>query len=178
MFSNNLVKKMSKLSLIAMVLGTVAVQSMQGLSAEASEVESPKAEFNEKYSYGSSNIDSDMLTPFSGPSQGGTGGGGYSQVFHQYGSSRSATQAKTYIAGYFVGLGLSWIPGVNSFAAYLVGPVITHALTNRSVVYYKVSTYITKTSNRGRQVRATIITYSDSARTKVLRTNTELKYEY
>lgn len=118
------------------------------------------------------------FSTFSVPNKGDTGGGGYSQVFHQYGNSKNANATVKELQTIFVGWGLSFIPGLNYFASYLVSTAITSNLKSRSIVYYKTSTYVTKTATRGRQVRTTIQVYSDSARKNLLSTSTRLAYEF
>ncbi|GAA0356980.1 hypothetical protein GCM10008932_07400 [Alkalibacterium iburiense] len=117
------------------------------------------------------------IIPFSPPSQGGDGGG-YSNEWHYYGDSRNANSTANWLYGQLIGWGLSFIPNLKYFSSSLVTTVLAHALSNRSVVYYKVSTYITNTSDRGRQIRSTILVYSDMARTNLIGQNTRLAFEY
>lgn len=164
-------KVTAKVLLSTILLSALASQSIAGIAAEASTAENIDEKVELEYTYDGA------IQPYSVPSQGGTGGGAYSQEFHQYGSSSSANGAKRHIYGFLVGAGLSWVPGLNTYAAYFAGGVITHALSNRRVVYYKISTYITKTT-RGRQVRTTVTTYSDRYYSNVIRRSTKLAYEY
>lgn len=161
----------TKILLSTILLSAIASQSIVGVTAEASAVENIEEQVELEYNYDGA------IQPYSVPSQGGTGGGAYSQEFHQYGSSSSANSARGHIYGFFVGAGLSWVPGLNSYAAYFAGGVITYALSTRPVVYYKISTYITKTTS-GRQVRTTVTTYSDRYYSNVIRRSTKLAYEY
>lgn len=117
------------------------------------------------------------IVPFSPPSQGGDGGG-YSNEWHYYGDSRNANSTADTLYGIFIGYGLSFIPGLNSVVSLLATPVLASALSHRSVVYYKVSTYVTNTSDRGRQIRSTILVYSDITRTNLIGQNTRLAFEY
>lgn len=127
-------------------------------------------------------VNSDLLHTdiniFSLPSQGGTGGGAYSQVFHQYGDSRNANATVRELQTVLVGWGLSFIPSLGYFTSYLVSSAITSQLKSRPVVYYKNSTYVTKTATRGRQVRTTLQVYSDSARKNLISTSSNVAYEF
>lgn len=174
--SENFKKRTKSLLLTALVLGPLAAQSFQGLSAEASEAESLNIEVDEPYVYSGINLESDIIQPNTPPSQGG--GGNYTREFHQHGSSSSAQQASNHILGFLVGWGLSWIPGVNAYAAFFGTGLIAGLLTTRPVVYYTVSTYIQETSTRGRQVRTVVTAYDNFLRETVIGTDSRLVYEY
>ncbi|GEK90226.1 hypothetical protein SAMN04488100_1448 [Alkalibacterium putridalgicola] len=175
MFSNFIGKKVVKLSVVAITIGTVLLQTVQGESVEASELEKSDSELLDGENFNSSNYLNDTVIQ-SVPSQGG-GGGAYEHSFTQYGSSRSRQNAEEYILGFFIGAGLSYVPGINGFVAYNLTPIITDALISRPVVYYKVSTYINETSY-GQQIRTSISTYRYSDYSGLIDTTTQYKTVY
>lgn len=63
----------TKILLSTILLSAIASQSIVGVTAEASAVENIEEQVELEYNYDGA------IQPYSGPSQGGTGGGAYSQ---------------------------------------------------------------------------------------------------